>query len=236
MRNRTAVQLLYILAVLAGLLPPILFLGYAFRQSAVQVERDLDFLGTGSLVRAENVLDSVASTLRKVVSLAQGEITAETVSTLRQAVFLNRFIQAIRIREGDASIASSEDGLDPKVTLIGTDIGPLPAPGEFTIRPPTAQSLSDSSIKVCFGYSENRAVEGLIDPAIFNEFFDYYAHELGSRVFVLFGDAEVLTSFGKPHISFPSSLTIEKLGAVQWRDGAIARVAASQRYPLERWR
>jgi len=122
MRNRTAVQLLYVLAVIAGLLPPILFLAYAFRQSAAQVERDLDFIGTGSLVRAENVIDSVAGTLRKVATLANYEMTPETVSTLRQAVFLNRFIQAIRIRDGDRVICSSEDGLDPRITSTAAPV------------------------------------------------------------------------------------------------------------------
>lgn len=232
MRNRTAVQLLYVLAVLAGLLPPILFLAYAFRQSAAQVERDLDFIGAGSLMRAENVIDSVSGTLRKIASLASGEITSDTVSTLRQAVFLNRYVQAIRIREGDLVLCSSEDGLDPKISLIGSEASLIPPLGEFAVLAPSSLKINDAPIKVAFCFAPGKVVEGLIEPGIFNEFFDYYAHEVGARVFILFDESNVLTSFGKPNITLPENINLEVPEQIQWFDEGIARITASQRYPV----
>lgn len=232
MRNRTAVQLLYVLAILAGLLPPILFLAYAFRQSAAQVERDLDFVGTGSLVRAENVIDTVGSTLRKVASLSDRDDHQEAVAMLRQAVFLNRFVQAIRVRDGDTVLTSSEEGMDPSFILIGPALNSLPNPGEFLILPPTPNKLQNNSVKIIYSFAPNRAVEALIDPAIFNEFFDNYSHEIGARVFILFDDKEIIASFGKPKIEIPDGVNLRSTAEIQWFDEGIARVSTSKKYPL----
>lgn len=232
MRNRTAVKLLYVLAVVAGLLPPALFLGYAFRQSTAQVDRDLDFVGDGSLIRAEGVIDAVAGTLRKVAALTNDGVTAETVSTLRQAVFLNRSIQAIRIRKGNEILCSSEDGLNPKMVLIGPVSDDVPKVGEFVIQPPSSENTGDCSIRVIFCFAPNQVVEALVDPNIFKDFFDHYAHEIGIRVFVLFGVDDVFVSFGKPGISMPPQINMELAGQIQWTDGAIVRVSESHRHPI----
>jgi sensor c-di-GMP phosphodiesterase-like protein len=129
-------------------------------------------------------------------------------------------------------ICSSEDGLDPRIALIGAETGPIPEPGEFVIRPPSANRIVDTAIKVVFAFAPDKAIEGLIDPAIFNEVFDFYAHEVGSRVFILYGDADVLTSFGEPLVTLPPDVDLLKAGSIQWTDGGICRVTASQRYPI----
>jgi len=232
MRNRTAVILLYVLAVLAGLLPPFLFLTYAFRQSAAQVERDLEFVGEGSLIRADAVIDSVAGTLRKVASLTNDGVSPETVATLLQAVFLNRSIEAIQIRRGNEILCSSEDGVNPKMVMIGAEQGPIPKLGEFIVRPPFSEKSGDCSVRVTFCYLENTVIEALVNPEIFNEFFDRYAHEIGIRVFILFGTDDVLTSFGMPGITLPPGVDIKLSGQIQSYGPSIARVSASYRYPI----
>ncbi|MFY8216073.1 MAG: EAL domain-containing protein [Chthoniobacterales bacterium] len=214
------------------MLPPALFLTYAFRQSAAQVERDLDFIGEGSLIRAEGVIDSVAGTLRKVASLTNEGVSPETVATLRQAVFLNRSIEAIHIRRGNQILCSSEDGLNPKMVQVGPEQGPIPNVGEFVVRPPVTGNTGDCSVKVTFCFSNNLVVEALVDPNVFNEFFDHYAHEIGIRVFILFGTADVLTSFGKPGIVMPPTIDLSLPGKIQWTDSTIARVSQSHRHPI----
>jgi hypothetical protein len=192
-----------VLAVLAGLLPPVLFLTCAFRQSAALVERDLNFVGEGSLIRAEALIDSVTGTLRKVASVTNNGVSPETVATLRQAVFLNRSIETIQIRRGNEILCLSEDGLNPKMVTIVAEQGPVPKLGEFVVRPLFSDKSGDCSVRVIFCYLENTVFEALVDPEIFNEFFDCYAREIGIRVFILFGTDDVLTSFGMPGITLP---------------------------------
>ncbi len=68
----------------------------------------------GTLVRTESVLDTVGGTLRKVASITQGEVRPETLSTLRQAVFLDRYMQAIGIRgETPCSARASSSSKNP---------------------------------------------------------------------------------------------------------------------------
>jgi sensor c-di-GMP phosphodiesterase-like protein len=230
MRNQTAIRLLYVLAVLAGVLPPLLFLAYAFRQSVSKVERELDFVGTGTLVRTESVLDTVGGTLRKVASITQGEVKPETLSTLRQAVFLDRYMQAVGIRRGNSLLCTSEQLFEKPEPI--PDAPPLPPPGHVVLQPPSDRGFQSPSLSLVYAFGNDLAVEGLINPDLFSEFFDYYARESDSRVFVFFKDASPLTTFGESGMPFPANVDLALPGQLQWRGGQLVRVARTSRYPI----
>jgi sensor c-di-GMP phosphodiesterase-like protein len=230
MRNQTAIRLLYVLAVLAGIIPPLLFLGYAFRQSVSKVERELDFVGTGTLVRTESVLDTVGGTLRKVASITQGEIQPETLSTLRQAVFLDRYMQAIGIRRGNSLLCTSEQLFEKPEPIPGAR--PLPRPGFIEVHPPTERGFQTPSLALVYAFGNDLAVEGLINPELFSEFFDYYARESDCRVFVFFEGGVPLTSFGEESMKLPADIDLAQTGQLQWRGGHLVRVAHTRRYPI----
>jgi len=231
MRNQTAIRLLYVLAVLAGVLPPLLFLGYAFRQSLGEVERQLDFVGSGTLVRTESVLDTVGSTLRKVASITNGQIDRTTVSTLRQAVFLDRYVQAISIRDATQQLCTSEDLATP-LPILESEGRTLPPVGALQIRPPVERTFPTKSLVLVYTFAENRAVEGLINPGLFSEFFDYYARESDCREFVYFDGGTLLTDFGEDNIPPPKNLHPDGATRLQWIDGQIVRVTHSKKYPI----
>jgi sensor c-di-GMP phosphodiesterase-like protein len=231
MRNQTAIRLLYVLAVLAGILPPLLFLGYAFRQSLGEVERQLDFVGSGTLVRTESVLDTVGSTLRKVASITNGEIDGTTVGTLRQAVFLDRYVQAIGIRNSTQLLCSSE-GLDKPRWILEPQGRTLPPLDTVQIRPPVERGFPTKSLVIIYAFAGDRAVEGLINPALFSEFFDYYARESDCREFVYFDGGTLLTDFGEDDVSPPKDLRLDGSSRMQWIDGQIVRVTHSKKYPV----
>jgi sensor c-di-GMP phosphodiesterase-like protein len=230
MRNQTAIRLLYVLAVLAGVLPPILFLGYAFRQSVSKVERELDFVGTGTLVRTESVLDTVGGTLRKVASITQGQIQPETLSTLRQAVFLDRYIQGIGIRHGNSLLCTSEQLFEKPEPIPGAI--PLPRPGHIELQPPTDRGFQSPSLALVYAFGNDLAVEGLINPDLFSEFFDYYARESDCRVFVFFEGNKPLTTFGEADMELPANVNLNLTNQLQWRGTHLVRVAHTQRYPI----
>ncbi len=232
MRNRTAIRLLYVLAVLAGALPPALFLGYAFRDSLSQIELELDFVGTGTLVRAESVLDTVGSTLRKVSSITQGNINPDTLTTLRQAVFLDRYVQAIGIRHGNTLLCTSEHFHEKPEPILDSQLPPLPALGTLALRPPMERGFPTKSLVLVFTFAREMGIEGLINPNLFTEFFDYYARKSHCRVFVFFDHDEQLTSFGEDDISAPAHLDLRATNALHWRDGQLYRVARSDKYPI----
>jgi sensor c-di-GMP phosphodiesterase-like protein len=230
MRNQTAIRLLYVLAVLAGILPPVLFLGYAFRQSESKVDRELDFVGTGTLVRTESVLDTVGSTLRKVASITQGEARPETIATLRQAVFLDRYMQAIGIRRGDSLLCTSEQLLTKPEPIPAAR--PLPRPGFLEVRPPTDRGFQTLSLSLIYAFGNDLAIEGLINPDLFSEFFDYYARESDCRVCVFFQDGTPITTFGQENLPVPAGIDLDSTGLLQWKGGQIVRVARTKRYPI----
>lgn len=232
MRNHTAIRLLYVLAVLAGALPPVLFLGYAYRQGISQVERELDFVGKGTLVRTESVLDTVGSTLRKVASLTQGSVNPATLATLRQAVFLDRYVQAIGIRRGNTLLCTSETLFDKPQPILDSHLPPLPAPGSLEVQPPAERGFPAKSLVLVYTFAEDSAVEGLINPRLFSEFFDYYARESDCRVFVYFGAGETLTAFGNDDVQAPHGADLSVTDRTQWLDGQLVRVARAEKYPV----
>jgi sensor c-di-GMP phosphodiesterase-like protein len=231
MRNQTAIRLLYVLAVMAGVLPPLLFLGYALRQSLSEVERQLDFVGSGTLVRTESVLDTVGSTLRKVASITNGQIDQTTVGTLRQAVFLDRYVQAISIRDATQLLCTSEDLGRPQA-ILEPEGRTLPPLGTVQVRPPVERGFPTRSLVLVYAFAANRAVEGLINPALFSEFFDYYARESDCREFVYFDGGTLLTDFGEDDIASPKGLRPDGASQPQWIDGQIVRVIHSKKYPI----
>jgi len=232
MRNRTAIRLLYVLAVLAGVLPPLLFLGYAFRQSLSQVEHELDFVGSGTLVRTESVLDTVGSTLRKVASITQGTVDNNTLSTLRQAVFLDRYVQAIGIRRGNTLLCTSERLFEKPEPILGANLPPLPALGTVQVQPPAERGFPTKSLVIVYTFADGLAIEGLINPQLFSEFFDYYARESSSRVFVEFDGNLLLTDFGEDNIATPEKIDLKAVNTIQWINGQIVRVTRSDKYPI----
>lgn len=232
MRNRTAIRLLYFLAVLAGVLPPLLFLGYAYRQSVAQVERELEFVGSGTLMRAESVLDTVGSTLRKVATITQGRVDNETVATLRQAVFLDRYVQAIGIRRGNALLCTSEHVFAQPEALVESPAVPLPALGGLEVRPPAERGFPGRSLVILYSFDENLAVEGLVNPRLFSEFFEFYARESACREFIFYGESDLLTSFGDHQIPLPKNVDLTRVDAPQFLGGQIVRVAWSSKYPI----
>ena len=232
MRNRTAIRLLYVLAVLAGALPPLLFLGYAFRQSLSQVELELDFVGSGTLVRTELVLDTVGGTLRKVSSITRGEVNAETLTTLRQAVFLDRYVQAIGIRQGNALLCTSEHLNEKPEPILDSNLAPLPALGTVALQPPAERGFPAKSLVLVYTFAKGIGIEGLINPQLFSEFFDNYARKSSCRVFVCFDHGPPLTVFGEENISAPANVDLRSLNSLQWRDGRLVRVSRSDKYPI----
>ncbi len=232
MRNQTAIRLLYVLAALAGVLPPVLFLGYAFRQSVTDVERQLDFVGSGTLVRAESVLDTVGSTLRKVASITQGRVDNTTIATLRQAVFLDRYVQAIGIRTENALLCTSEHLYDRPETILDPQGRPLPQPGTVAVQEPAERGFPTKSLVILYSFADGMAVEGLINPSLFSEFFDYYARESDCRAFVYFDGRELLTDFGEDGIPAPQQVDLAGNERLQWLDGQLVRVKRSQKYPI----
>ncbi|HEY8901032.1 MAG TPA: EAL domain-containing protein [Chthoniobacterales bacterium] len=233
MRNQTAIRLLYVLAVLAGILPPLLFLGYAYRQSVADVEHQLDFVGTGTLVRTETVLDTVAGTLRKVPSLIHRQIDQSSVDKLRQAVFLDRYIQSIGIRTAGELLCNNQTLYprpvripDPKESLT------LPAPGEVAVRPLVDRGFPSKSLVVLYTFTNGMAVEGIVDPALFSEFFDYYARQFDCREFIRFRGESPLTDFGEDHISLPAKINLTIDDRLQWLDGRLVMVKHSTKYPI----
>ncbi len=232
MRNRTAIRLLYVLAVMAGVLPPLLFLAFAYQQSVRQVERELEFVNTGTLARTESVLDTVGSTLRKVATITQGTVDESTVATLRQAVFLDRYVQAIGIRRGDLVLCSSEHLFNPPERLLNGQASVLPPPGHVEVRPPVERGFPGRSLVVLYAFGNDLAVEGLVNPALFSEFFDFYARESSCRVLVKYGSNEVLTEFGERNLRAPRNIDLTKLDQLQWTDGQVIRVTRSKKYPV----
>jgi sensor c-di-GMP phosphodiesterase-like protein len=232
MRNRTAIRLLYVLAVVAGALPPVLFLGYAYRQGLMVIERDLEFVGKGTLARTESVLDTVGSTLRKVASLTQGRVEEPTLTTLRQAVFLDPYIQAIGIRRGNALLCTSERIYDTPQPILDPQLPPLPPPGELALQPPAERGFPTKSLVLVYTFAKDSAIEGLMNSQLFSEFFDYYARESDCRVFVYFGSGQPLTAFGKDGVPIPSRVDLDAGRRIQWLDGQLVSVAKSDRYPV----
>ncbi len=232
MRNRTAIRLLYVLAVLAGALPPLLFLGYAFRQSMAQVEHELDFVGSGTLVRTESVLDTVGSTLRKVASITQGKVDNNTLTTLRQAVFLDRYVQAIGVRRGNMLLCTSERLYEKPEPILDANLPPLPALGSVAVQPPAERGFPTKSLVIVYTFADGLGIEGLIDPQLFSEFFDYYARESDCRVFVEFDGSKLLTDFGGDGIAAPKRVDLNILNSIQWLDGQLVRVNRSDKYPI----
>lgn len=229
MRNRTAIRLLYVLAVLAGIVPPILFLAYAFRQSAAQVEREMDFVGAGTVVRSESVVDTVASTLRKVATITQGNIDESTITTLRQAVFLDRYVQAIGIRNGDKLVCTSEHSLITDV--VDSTAGQLPPKGSFKIAGPVDRDFPGRSMVLLYAFDEDRAIEGLVNPQIFTEFFDHYALESNCRVFVYFA-GNAIASFGAEGLTVPNGVNLDSDESLQWIGNRLVHIARSDKYPI----
>ena len=232
MRNRTAIRLLYVLAVLAGALPPLLFLGYAFRQSLSQVDRELDFVGTGTLVRTESVLDTVGSTLRKVASITQGQVDTDTLTTLRQAVFLDRYVQAIGIRAGDKLLCNSERLYERPEPILDPNLPPLPPLGTVEVQPPAERGFPSKSLVLVYTFKDGLAIEGLINPQLFSEFFDYYARESDCREFVYYGRDQTLTAFGEDGVATPAHANLNTLNQMQWIDGQLVRITRSDKYPI----
>lgn len=233
MRNRTAIRLLYVLAVLAGILPPILFLAYSYRQSVAQVEREMEFVSVGTLARIESVLDTVGSTLRKVATITEGRVEAGTVATLRQAVFLDRYVQAIGIRDGDRLLCTSEHLFEQPRVLLDSPTRPLPPPGQKALQPPVERGFPAKSLVMLYAFAENKAIEGLVNPALFSEFFDFYAREAECRAFIYYeGEPEPLTSFGEFHVAVPKNVDLAETNSLQSIDGRLVRVARSDKYPI----
>lgn len=232
MRNQTAVRLLYVVAALAGVLPPLLFLGYALRASVAQVDRELEFVGSGALVRTESILDTAGSTLRKVASITQGRVDNSTVATLRQAVFLDRYLQAIGIRNRNFLLCTSEHFYDRPEPIPAAEDSALPALGNTEVRPPANRGFPGKSLVVIYTFADHLAVEGLINPELFSEFFDYYARESDSREFIYFNEDTLLTEFGARDITEPKGVDLSRPDTLQWTDGKLVRVAHSRKYPI----
>ncbi|MDD5201380.1 MAG: EAL domain-containing protein [Terrimicrobiaceae bacterium] len=231
MRNRTAIRLLYILAVLAGILPPLLFLGYAFRQSVSQVDHELDFVGSGAVLRTDSVLDTVGSTLRKVAGITHGRVDNTTIGTLRQAVFLDRYVQAIAIRDNNRLLCASDRFYDQPGATPAPRAKRLPPPGAIEVQP-DARGLPTKSLVIVYSFAEGLAVEGLINPDLLNEFFDHYARESGCRVFLCHDGEWSLTAFGKEGVAAPRHADLSPGNGLQWRDGQLVRVSHSKKYPI----
>ncbi len=232
MRNQTAIRLLYVAAALAGVLPPLLFLGYAFRASEAQVDRELEFVGSGTLIRTEAVLDTVGNTLRKVASMTQGRVDRTTTATLRQAVFLDRYVQAIGIRNRDFLLCTSEHFYDKPEPIPNLKSAALPPMGSIEIRPPMERGFPGKSLAVTYAFADGLAVEGLINPGLFAEFFDYYARASDSREFIYFDGRDLLTEFGDRDVPEPPHADVSRTGGLQWLDGQIVRVMHSKKYPI----
>lgn len=233
MRNRTAIRLLYVLAVLAGIFPPLLFLGYAFRQSMAEVEQALKFVSTGTLVQAESVLDTVSGTLRKVSSITQESPNESALNTLREAVFLDRYVQVIDIRKGNDIVCSTEQtfGELPSRRALGND--PLPAPGLISVEPPSATpDGSPQPLNLVYSFAPGYAVEGRVNPQLFSEFLDYYARESGARVYVYYNGGIPLTSFGTDNVRAPMNPGDRLLNRLTWQNGKLLMLSKSEKYPI----
>jgi len=232
MRNRTAIRLLYVLAVAAGVLPPILFLGFAFRQSVSLVERDLDFIGSGTIVRAENVIETIASTLRKVSTMTSDEVSEETLTTLRQAVFLNRYLQGISVRRGNLLLCSSEQLHAAPIDVATPPNFKFPKTGEFKILAPTQRGFPNPSVVMLYAFAPDRMLEGLVDPNVFQEFFDYYAREGGCRAFIYLDTDKPITSFGITGIKHPPLAKTLATKDLQWIGNSLVQVSQSTKFPI----
>ncbi|MGH8048138.1 MAG: EAL domain-containing protein [Chthoniobacterales bacterium] len=220
------------LAVVAGALPPVLFLGYAYRQGVTQVEHEMDFVGTGTLTRTEFVLNTVGSTLRKIASLTTGKVDEATLTTLRQAVFLNRFVQGLGIRRGNALLCTNERLYEQPEPILDPLLPPLPRPGVLELQPPTERGFQTKSLVLVYAFAPDTAVEALINPQILSEFFTDFARASNCRVFVYFGDTVPLTDFGGDNIAAPAKSELTSENTIHWRDGRLVRVAYSKKYPV----
>jgi sensor c-di-GMP phosphodiesterase-like protein len=116
--------------------------------------------------------------------------------------------------------------------ILNADPRPLPEPGAVEIRPPGERGFPTKSLVIVYSFAKGMAVEGLVNPSIFSEFFDYYAREADCRQFVYFGNGELLTEFGENNLTPPPKVDLSQLGILQWLDGQLVRVTRSKKYPI----
>ncbi len=233
MRNRTAIRIVYGLAILGGLLPPLLFVAYAYLQSVARIERELEFVSGGVVTRADEMLGSITASLREVAANTENLSDERAVSALREVVFRNRFLQAIVIIRDGHLVATSESILEEPQLLSEPELAALPAIGEISIQPPLGTGFAPDSLTVSFRSNATTVIEGVSDPRLLTEFLAYYAERSGVRVSVYLGNGRPLTSFGPESISMPPWIESGSPAAnFRWHGDSLVEWRSSSLHPI----
>jgi sensor c-di-GMP phosphodiesterase-like protein len=211
----------------------VIFAICAYRQSIVQVERDLDFAGGGVIARADEILASISASLDRAGVLAtSGKSSAGVLAELRGIVFTNRHLQGIAIIRDGKIICTSEQIYEPPLPLDGAELAALPGPGELKILPPAKRAFAPDSISITRRISANLVLLGAADPRVLTEYFDDYAERTRLRVLIYVSDGKLLASFGPGTIRAPALAELPGAGTIQWRKGSLVKVARSAAHPI----
>lgn len=229
MRNRTAIRLLYILAVVAGILPPLLLLAYGYRLSVSNIGTELQFVSNETVAKIQSVTDRAAESLKSMANNVG--VPFEASDALQNEVYNNPFLEAMVLRQDGQVVAASD-------LAFGSAPPPDPLPdeepqsiGETRIYGPSRKGLPMSALVVSYRAGPDLYVDGFVSTLILDEFSGVNNSKSGSRILVFYNGEFAQNELGSRALEFRDA--VKNTTGIQQLNAALAAVSKSDKYPIQ---
>ncbi|GAC1626474.1 MAG: EAL domain-containing protein [Nevskia sp.] len=152
-----------IIAVLAGLLPPVLMLTLSHRIAERNAVETLDGYAAVLQNRALEVFRSGEATLSEMAQRIDRNCTDNSVQELRKAVYRSLYFREAGLVYGQALQCTSEQVFDPPIPIANPDHLVMPADG-IHIAAPQITLEGEVSIVLLYRVTDGIAVNLLLNP------------------------------------------------------------------------
>ncbi len=230
MRRRRFKTLLFLITLLCGLLPSVLFLGVSYQTLKHSLFDQMRSNASAAVERSEAILYSVQKSLDAVARQTHGTCDPKSRRAMTQAVFNNINIREMGIVADARLVCNDEKLFVPPVNITNSEHLVIPEAGKIHITGQTA-TLNGESILVHRRINETQFVNALVYPEVFGDALAYFRMGQASGVYLLDSQKRALFALGKADIpSLPNAE--EKLSQVVMQNGTYYAIARSKVFPI----